>query len=167
MATYGVVPDVFCFTPAMAALRRAGRVDDALALLTRMRACKVEPNSFTYSALISACADAGRWEDAIRLVGEMRLPAASSGLGAGIDPPPFVWASVVHACGARLEPALALIRDMRAGLTSSGGAPFDASAPGAVAPFNSLLGVCGAAGEWEMALDLLDKLRRRDTPARK
>ena len=164
MSTYGVTPDVFCFTPAMAALRRAGRVEDALALLERMRETRVEPNSFTYSALISACSDAGRWEDALRLVREMRRPGAS-GLGAGIDPPPFVWATAVHACGDRLEPALELLREMRAGLVS--GAPLDVTAPGAVTPFNALLGVCGAAGEWEMALDLLDKLRRRDTPARK
>ena len=74
MAGEGVEPDAYSYSAAMSACASAGRWEEALRLIARMRKAgpRTQPNKITYTAAISACGRAGQWEHALRLFDEMR-----------------------------------------------------------------------------------------------
>ena len=70
MTAAGVRPDVISYNAAISACEKAGRCDDALSLLQKMREDGVQPNVISYSAAIQACAAAQQPDEALRLFKE-------------------------------------------------------------------------------------------------
>mmetsp|Transcript_39085 Transcript_39085/g.123133 ORF Transcript_39085/g.123133 Transcript_39085/m.123133 type:complete len:185 (+) Transcript_39085:173-727(+) len=85
----GSPPDNFSYNGVISALGRAGRWEEAVALLRQLAAGEVahggevlSPDQVSYTAAISACAEAGRAAEAAALLEELR----SSGLPLSILP---------------------------------------------------------------------------------
>lgn len=64
MRSRGVLPDVYSFNGTISACGRAGKWQQALALLKEMEreGSDVRPDIFSYNGAINAVAKAGRWE---------------------------------------------------------------------------------------------------------
>ena len=70
MTAAGVRPDVISYNAAISACEKAGRCDDALSLLQKMREDGVQPDVYSYSGAIQACAAAQQPDEALRLFKE-------------------------------------------------------------------------------------------------
>ena len=67
MRDIGLVPNIATFTALVDGAARAGRIDDALALMDDMRQNGVAPNTATYTCVIDGCGRAARLELWLRL----------------------------------------------------------------------------------------------------
>lgn len=47
-------------------------LQEALGVMSRMKAAGFVPDKFSYNAAIIACGDGGEWEQALDILGEMR-----------------------------------------------------------------------------------------------
>ncbi|MDB0542748.1 hypothetical protein LBW62_16325 [Ralstonia solanacearum] len=114
----GICPNVVTYSAAISACEKAGRVDEALALLNELKAMggddpMMRPNVVTYSAAISACEKAGRADHALALLGELKVLA---GRDPTMRPNVVTYSAAISACekAGWADHALALLDELRA-----------------------------------------------------
>eukprot|EP00965_Chrysotila_dentata_P223647 6193696-Pleurochrysis_carterae.AAC.3 len=182
MQSEGLPPDTITFTSAIGACAKSGDYGQALSLLEMMRSAELQPNTITYSNVISACERAGEWRGALRLLQQMQeegvgvdLMVINAAIGAcarageweravslleeemksqGIAPDVISHNGVLTALAkarpaAEWQRALAYVEEM----------PSRGATPDLVS-YNVVLSALGRAGEWERALELLQRMRR-------
>ncbi|KAL3827386.1 hypothetical protein ACHAXA_003120 [Cyclostephanos tholiformis] len=127
MGTRGIVPNEVTYGVAVAACGNAGRWEEALVLLDKMRDAGLRINtitdSFTYSSAIGVCGAAGRWREAVDLIREMK--------GNGARPNRVAFTSAITACAIsrQWESAFEIFKEMK----------YDGLQPDIVA-YNALIG---------------------------
>lgn len=129
------------FDPLLRSYEGAGKWEQALDLLARMRQVGVRPDLLSYNATLSACAKGRKWREAVALL--RRMP------GGGVPPDRVSYELAVKVCGncGQGELATTLLREMpKVGITPS------------VLTYNEAITVCGGSGEWRLALDLLKQM---------
>jgi pentatricopeptide repeat protein len=110
MSCRGLVPSVACYGSTMNALGKAGRAEEALALLRRMgTGGEPRPNAVAYTTAIDACARRSLASEALGLLREMEEER-------GLAPNPVAYACAMNACAKdrRGLEALRLLREMQA-----------------------------------------------------
>jgi hypothetical protein len=159
----------------MAAYERAGRADDALAVLARARAAGVAPNTIMHNIALAALGRRGRWEEAARLFASMPARDAVSHetlLGAaaaagrpddaeaaftaltreGHTPSDHAWCGLVAAHAAAGDTAAALrVADRHAAATGA--------AHPSLPLFNALLAACERGRAWDEAVGVAASMR--------
>jgi len=157
----------------MAAYERAGRCDDALAVLARARAAGVPPNVVMHNTALAALGRRGRFDDAAALFASMpavdavsheTLVAAAGVAGrpdaardafdamltAGHPPGDHAWCGLVaaHAAAGDARSALAVAAERAA-----------TGAPPSTHFYNALLAACERAGAWDDAVAVAAEMR--------
>ena len=110
MRCRGLVPSVACYGSTMNALGKAGRAEEALALLRRMgTGGEPRPNAVAYTTAIDACARRSLASEALGLLREMEEER-------GLAPNAVAYACAMNACAKdrRGLEALRLLREMQA-----------------------------------------------------
>lgn len=94
----------------MDACAKAGRRDEALALLGEMRRASVRPDTVAYNSAIDACSVIGDWQAALRLLGQMK-----EGTLAAPRPDVVSYGGAITACAraGRADEALNLVAELR------------------------------------------------------
>eukprot|EP00741_Cyanophora_paradoxa_P001328 tig00000478_g1284.t1 len=138
-------PDVLSYNTLVAGYASEGRVEEAEALVARMRAAGAAPDAVTYSTLVHACARAlpPRMDLAEKTVAEMRA--------AGVQPNLVTYNTLVHgyaAAGMAAE-ALATLRALEGELGTD------------VTTWNACLHACFRAARPEAAQALFDRMEGR------
>ncbi|CAM9780566.1 unnamed protein product, partial [Hapterophycus canaliculatus] len=180
-----VRPDVVSYSAAITACGNSGEWRRALALLRVMREQGVPPNVVSYNAAAHACVGGRRrnresrlndasanakppgaekdgWVLILDLMAEMREE--------GVDADVFTFSTAITACGnaGEWEQALVLLEEMGEALEQQQLQAVDETqqrrrrpaAPDVVS-VNAAIAACGRAGQWERALDLLDRMTAR------
>ena len=187
MREAGLVPDAISFNSAIAGYARTGRWKKALSLLREMESSqgaggtevdgaatiRIPSDEFSYSSKIAACGKGGKWSLAVGLLDTMRRT--------GIRQCTVPYNAAIKACGeaGQWERALELLREMQA--VQTGGRTHTAQADGSAPPaerlaamaatvpfpdtvsYNAAIKACGDAGEWVLAVALLEEMRRRNS----
>ncbi|CAN0463067.1 unnamed protein product, partial [Ascophyllum nodosum] len=187
MREAGLVPDAISFNSAIAGYARTGRWKKALSLLREIESSqgasgtetdaaatiRISPDEFSYSSAIVACGKGGKWSLAVGLLDTMRRK--------GIRQSTVAYNAAIKACGeaGQWERALELLREMQA--VQTGGPTHTAQADGSAPPaerlaamaatvsfpdtvsYNAAIKACGDAGEWVLAVALLEEMRRRNS----
>ena len=152
---------------ALSLCERAGRWNDALALVRSLRVAQLQPTAMTMSLVTSAVAAAGQWELVLRLYRAMHAPAppqSPDAFGAPIlVPDQLTTQAAVEALSelGRCAEALALLQTMR-----------ERDELPSRTTLETVLRALGGegvdSGAWRPALSLLtDMLRDGPTPSRK
>ncbi len=104
----GFKPSIGCYIAAMNAYARAGRAEEALALLKRMQAEGVTLNAVVYTVAIDACARRAMVDEALELLREMEEEWC-------LPPSSLAYGSAIHACAKAQQGgrALGLLRKMQ------------------------------------------------------
>ena len=169
----GVLNEVVCGA-LMLAYERAGKWQEAVAVLLRALNLGITPNTVMYNTAISAAGKAGQLEIAEKLYGKVRQPDAvthetmiaaygmaglperaeavfSAMTSAGLRPRDFAFCGLIaaHSLAGNWEGAMRVrARMRRAGVQPS------------VHVYNALLAACERAGQPDRALELLGAMRR-------
>ncbi|CAE8603432.1 unnamed protein product [Polarella glacialis] len=134
--------------------RAGGRWEEALALMSRMRAEGLEPTEDAYLAMLSCCGPQGRWREALQILFEIRR--------SGGHPRNFAFARAIEACGVagQWEISLRLLSQAQ-GLTAAGrGSSFSIKGRSCSrACFSMAILACEVPGRWEQALRLLQDMK--------
>ena len=134
MKAEGVPAGSYVYHSAMAACSRAGLLDRAVALLHEMKELGVPRTGVTYSLLIGGCKAGGRWQDALRFLADMEDDVRTTNSGE------------VAADGSASD-----------GDGDGDGEGDTSMRPDTVA-YSSAISVCVASKQWEVALELLEKM---------
>jgi len=145
-------PDSFSYCTAISACGRGGEPLRALELLEELielpREARCEANEFCFNAAIAACARAGMADEALDLLSRMKL--------LGVQPARLAYNSAISACEKACQPlrAVSLLNEM-------------SSKPRLrpdVFSFSAAISACEKGGLTQMALDLLDRMKRQHVP---
>lgn len=158
MPEEGVQPDVISYNSAIAVLGGAGRVDEAVALLREMIdgggnriGASVMPDTISWNSAISAAGNAGDWELALELLREMISYGERLDRGERrVRPDMISYSTALKALAphGRWKEAQALLREMP---LTTGVAPNPLC-------YSQAIAACGAAGEADCALALLEDM---------
>ncbi|CAN0137278.1 unnamed protein product [Scytosiphon promiscuus] len=153
-----VRPDVVSYSAAITACGNSGEWRRAVALLRVMREQGVPPNVVSYNAAAHACVGGRKRHRKGRL----------NGAGAGAKPPAGAeeegWALVLALMAEmRKEGVDADVFTFSTAITACGNRRRRQRTPIApdVVSVNAAIAACGRAGQWERALDLLDRMTAR------
>ncbi|MHA6881870.1 hypothetical protein [Ralstonia pseudosolanacearum] len=145
----GICPNVVTYSAAISACEKAGRMDEALVLLSELKAIgsndpMMRPNVVTYSAAISACEKAGRADHAVALLSELKAFAAHD---PDMRPNVVTYSAAISACGKAgwVDQALALLEELRTqGQSDPALRPNDVT-------YTAAISACMGAGQAERA----------------
>jgi len=153
-----IQPNVVSYSAAISACEKAGRADDALALLDELkvraqRDPSMRPSVVTYSAAIAACAKAGRADDALELFDELKALARHD---SSMRPNVVTYSAAIAACGKaglvdRATTLLAELNDVAAR---------DPSIRPDIVAYNAAIVACAKGGRPEQAHALLTDAQR-------
>ncbi|CAM9754448.1 unnamed protein product [Scytosiphon promiscuus] len=129
---------------ALTACKKAGRPQEAVALLREMRREGRHPDLISYNTTISACVKGREWQTALAILREMQRTEES-----GVVPDVYSYGSVITACSTagKVKLAVAVFDEMR----EAGVSP-DAFT------FNSLATAYAKGGRWREALATLAEM---------
>lgn len=85
----GLHPDVYSFSAAISACKRASQPDEAISLFRSMCASDVRPNTVCFNTVLDACQAAGRHEQLLALFGAMAAY--------GVEPDAWTYSSAIGA----------------------------------------------------------------------
>jgi len=164
MVRDGVPRNGAVFGAAIAAAERLGDHRAALQLLDAMHAAEgVAVGSYVYHSAISACSRAGQFDRAVALLDDMKQR--------GVPRTGVTYSLLIGACkaGGRWRDALRFLADMEADVDVDGGNgdgdcdngnhdDANDNAAASTVAYSSAIAVCVASKQWEVALELLEKM---------
>lgn len=145
----------------------------ALDLLRKMRAAGFEPNTAVYNAAIHACGSGGRWRLTLRLLAEMRgcrdiFPRSRGFVGEAEEA--AEEEQVYFDSGGTGEVADKVGEASIVPEKAAGGSKRQAHRVGIrsgrvaepdIQTFNTVMSACGRAGQWRLALEVMQAIRDR------
>jgi len=157
--TTGLVADVKAYNAAISACEKAGAWEQGVALLECMqRNPKVMPSVESYSAVISALGKGGQWQQAVRLLESMKGRSTTR-----TDTATHTHPQEQNTAPRNSKKITRTLPPSCASCTSCDGCKgindyHDFVAPNVVT-YNATMSACARAGEWVMAMKLLEELR--------
>jgi len=155
----GIRPSLITYNAAISACGKAGRSEEALALIAELqqlgeRDPSMRMDLFTYNAAISACGNAGQPDQALALFDELKQRA---GKHPALRPSIVSYGAAISACAkaGRAREALALLQELE-----SIGAHDPAMRPNEIV-YNAAISACAKAGLADEALALLHEVKTR------
>lgn len=164
----GLTPDLYVYSSCVGAVARSGRWREALDILRKMRVAGFNPNTAVYNAAIHACGVGGRWEVTLRLLGEMRgcadlLPVSALKSGQeqeGRDEYCGAAGNIFDNFDVSSKAVKKQQEKAAAAVGGSGGNGVEENrAEPDIQTFNTVMSACGRAGEWQLALDVMQAIR--------
>ncbi|CAM9219017.1 unnamed protein product, partial [Scytosiphon promiscuus] len=145
-----VLPNVVTFNSVIGACKRAGRSEEALAVLGMLRRKGVQPDVISFNSAIGACASGGKWEAALQLLELM--PSE------GVTPDLMTYNIALDACvkGGQWEMAMSLFEEL---VVLSSGDDGDENLRPDLYTYNTLMTVFSNAGMLPRALELLEEAK--------
>jgi pentatricopeptide repeat protein len=141
--SYGVMPNVYCYTATINALEKGSQWQLAIAMLQTMQQRGVQPTTITCTSVVSACKASARWQEALDVLKYMgRLY---------IRPDAHTFSNAISACvrAGKWEEALTTFHSMRSRKVRP-----------TVVCFGAVLGACEMGGLLEESLAILLQMRQ-------